>query len=96
MVWICFLCLSIEYFREEFMMKVGRPIRIDDAMSITSKGKFSRMYVEVDITKRLLGKFRVSKNIRHIKYEGLYLICFHFGIYGHKRKYAHLSLLNRL
>lgn len=31
--------------------KVGRPVRIDDATSITSKGKFAKMCVEVDITK---------------------------------------------
>lgn len=36
---------------------MGQPVRIDDATSITSKGRYARMCVKVDITKHLLGKF---------------------------------------
>lgn len=41
------------------------------------------MCVEVDITKPLISKFVLRRKIRRIKYEGLHLICFNCGVYGH-------------
>lgn len=90
LVWVHFPCLPIELFREEFLMKVGakigRPVRVDDYMSITARWKFARMCVEIDITKPLLGKFKVNKRIRKIEYEGIHLVCFHCGKYDHKKE----------
>lgn len=66
--------------------KIGRSIRADYATSITSRGKFARMCVKVDFLKKLLPKFRLKNRIRKIEYEGLYLVCFKCGIYGHREE----------
>lgn len=43
LVWVRFPCLSIKYYNSEFHMKleekIGRPIKIDYATSVTSRGK---------------------------------------------------------
>ncbi|XP_073015397.1 uncharacterized protein [Primulina eburnea] len=89
LVWVRFPCLPIEYYDQEFLMKIGnkigRPIRVDQATSMVSRGKFARMCVEVDITKPLLAKFKLRRRVRKIEYEGIHLICFDCGVYGHRQ-----------
>lgn len=86
-VWIRFPCLPAEYFDHSFLMrvggKIGRPINIDTATSLVSRASFARVCVEVDITKPLLSKFTLRNRVRPIVYEGLHLICFKCGMYGH-------------
>ncbi|XP_031124327.1 uncharacterized protein LOC116027041 [Ipomoea triloba] len=86
-VWVRFPCLPVEYFDYNFLMKVGkkigRPINIDTATSLVSPASFARICVEVDITKPLLSKFTLRRIVRPIVYEGLHLICFKCGVYGH-------------
>ncbi|XP_031124226.1 uncharacterized protein LOC116026940 [Ipomoea triloba] len=86
-VWIRFPCLPSEYFDRQFLLrvgeKVGRPINIDTATSLVSRASFARVCVEVDITKPLLAKFTLKNRVRPIVYEGLHLICFKCGMYGH-------------
>ncbi|XP_031124339.1 uncharacterized protein LOC116027054 [Ipomoea triloba] len=86
-VWIRFPCLPAEYFDHKFLMrvgsKIGRPINIDTATSLVSRASFARVCVEVDITKPLLAKFTLKNRVRPIVYEGLHLICFKCGMYGH-------------
>jgi predicted metal-binding protein len=42
--------------------------------------------MEVDLTKPLLAKFQLRRRVRKIVYEGLHLICFHCGQYGHRKE----------
>ncbi|XVF57141.1 hypothetical protein PTKIN_Ptkin06aG0180000 [Pterospermum kingtungense] len=97
LVWVRFPCLPIEYFDYDFLMKVGekigRPVCVDEATSLVSRGKFARMCVEIDITKPLLAKFRVRRRIRKIEYEGIHLVCFHCGVYGHRKEICPSFLL---
>lgn len=87
LVWVRFPNLPIEYYDYEFLMKIGKkigePKYIDQATNIVSRGRFARMCVEVDITKPLLSKFKLRRRIRRIEYEGIHLVCFKCGIYGH-------------
>lgn len=53
--------------------KFGRPIKVDGTTSLISKGKFARIYIEVDITKRLLSKFELEGKKHPIEYEGIHL-----------------------
>lgn len=80
LVWVRFPCLSIEYYNADFLMKLGekirRPIKIDYATSVTSRGKFARLCMKVDLSKCLLLKFCLRKKVRRIKYERLYLVFF--------------------
>lgn len=86
-VWVRFSCLSAKYYDYKFLMrvggKIGRAINIDTATSLVSRAMFARICVEVDITKPLLSKFTLRRKVRGIVYEGLHLICFKCGMYGH-------------
>lgn len=75
LVWIRFPCLPVEYYREEFHMKVGekvdRLVQVDLTTNMVSRVKFSRMCIEIDITKPFLRKFKIKKCTRKNKYEGI-------------------------
>lgn len=43
------------------------------------------MCVEVDITKSLLSKFRIKGRSKKIEYEGIHIVCFHCGVYKHRK-----------
>ncbi|XP_075481174.1 uncharacterized protein LOC142521884 [Primulina tabacum] len=51
LVWVRFPCLPVEYYDKDFLMKIGRkigrPIRVDQATSLVSRGKFARICVEI-------------------------------------------------
>ncbi|XP_031120258.1 uncharacterized protein LOC116023400 [Ipomoea triloba] len=89
LVWIRFPALPIEYFEDEFLRKigkeVGRPVKVDYTTSLVSKGKFARICIELDMTKPLLSKFTIAGEVMPIEYEGLQMVCFKCGIYGHKQ-----------
>lgn len=40
--------------------------------------------MEVNFSKPLLSKFRFHRRVRHIKYEGIHLVYFAYGSYGHR------------
>lgn len=87
LVWVRFPDLPLEYFDADILFrvgeKIGKPIRMDSATSLISKGNFARLCVEVDITKPLLSRFWLRKKVRTIEYEGIHMVCFKCGIYGH-------------
>lgn len=90
LAWVRIPCLPIEYYDTNFLMRVGKLIRelmkVDQATGTVSRGKFARICVEVDITKPLLAKFKLQNQIRRIEYEGLHLVCFWCGFYGHRKE----------
>ncbi|XP_031112039.1 uncharacterized protein LOC116016010 [Ipomoea triloba] len=89
LVWVRFPSLSIEYFDDDFLRKignkVGRPIKIDNTTSIATRRKFARICVEVDISKPLLSKFTVEDKVCLIEYEGIHMVCFKCGVFGHRK-----------
>ena len=44
---------------------------------------FARMCVEIDLESPLIPSYNVDGNSLRIEYEGLHLICFHCGKFGH-------------
>ncbi|XP_019184629.1 PREDICTED: uncharacterized protein LOC109179582 [Ipomoea nil] len=87
LVWIRIPCLPAEYYSLIFLRKlgnkVGRTIRVDQATSMVSRGMFARVCVEVDITKPLISKFTYKGRVRLVAYEGIHMVCFTCGVYGH-------------
>lgn len=81
LVWVRFPTLPIENDNADFLMtlgtKIGRPIKVDYATSMKTRGKFSRFCVEVDLSKPLLLKFCLRKRVRRI---------FKCGMYGHRKE----------
>ncbi|XP_031095188.1 uncharacterized protein LOC115999480 [Ipomoea triloba] len=89
LVWVRFPAVPIEYFEDDFLMKIGkyigRPIKVDTTTSLVSIGRFARVCVELDLTKSLLAKFTLGGEVIPIEYEGIQMVCFKCGIYGHKQ-----------
>ncbi|XP_031127744.1 uncharacterized protein LOC116029845 [Ipomoea triloba] len=65
--------------------KLGRIVRIDHTTSLVSRGKFTRVCVESDITKPLISRFTLEDKVWHVAYEGIHVVCFSCGMYGHKQ-----------
>ncbi|CAN1133322.1 hypothetical protein LINPERHAP2_LOCUS7577 [Linum perenne] len=86
-VWVCLLGIPFEYFDSKILKfigdRIGKTVRIDHTTLEGSRGNFARIYVEVDLSKPLLSKYRLRRRVRRIEYEGFHLICFNCGCYGH-------------
>lgn len=86
--WVRIPHLSVEYFDKEFLQKVGGKIgkvaRIDNNTALAQRGQFTRLSVELDLSKPLLSKFWLKGRIWKVQYEGLRLICFKCGKIGHQ------------
>ncbi|CAN1192310.1 hypothetical protein LINPERHAP2_LOCUS41481 [Linum perenne] len=87
-VWVRLPGLPFEYFDNSILKiigdRIGRTVRIDHTTLEGSRGNFARICVEVDLSKPLLSKYRLRRRVRRIEYEGLHVICFNCGCYGHK------------
>ncbi|XP_028806314.1 uncharacterized protein LOC114761155 [Neltuma alba] len=60
-----------------------KPLKIDRTTTFSDKGGFARIYVELDLQKPLLPAFDHFGENHAIEYEGLHLVCFNYGTYGH-------------
>lgn len=87
-IWVCFPNLPVEYYKEAWLKKtwdlIGRTIKVDDTTCATSRGKFARVWVKIDLRKPLRSKFILRERKWMVRYKGLQDICFVCGKYGHK------------
>lgn len=87
-VWIRIPNLLIELCNAKFLWRVGSHIgtmlKVDNTTSIQTRAKFARIWVELDLRKQLIPKFKVLSYEFKVEYEGLHLICFQCGKYGHR------------
>lgn len=97
-VWVRVPELPIEYYKKNILWEVGneigRTLRVDvhtineeklrNGVRATERGQFARICVEVDLRKALLPIVRVRKTWYKVEYEGLPLICFECGRFGHR------------
>ena len=60
-------------------------MKIDDATSNISRRLYARVCVEIDLCKPLRAKFELRRKVRRIEYEGIHLVCFGCGMYGHRK-----------
>ncbi|CAN1146876.1 hypothetical protein LINPERHAP2_LOCUS15533, partial [Linum perenne] len=94
-VWVRLPGLPLEYFDAAILLiigdKIGKTIRIDYVMLQGNRGNYARICVEVDILKPLLSKYRMRRRVRRIEYEGLHIVCFTCGCYGHQLEACPLS-----
>ncbi|KAF7831394.1 uncharacterized protein G2W53_013727 [Senna tora] len=85
--WVHLPDLPIELYDDKFLFRlghyIGKVIRIDVNTSLQSRGKYARLYVELDLSQPLLSQYCVHGIVRKIEYEGLHFICFECGTYGH-------------
>ncbi|CAL5355906.1 unnamed protein product [Camellia sinensis] len=89
MVWIRFSGVPIEYFNENLLLRlgglVGRAIKTDKLTADASRGRFARVCVELNLKDALVSKVGINNVEFTVEYEGLHLICFECGKYGHKQ-----------
>ncbi|CAN0906412.1 hypothetical protein LINGRAHAP2_LOCUS24233 [Linum grandiflorum] len=85
MAWIQLPDLPIELYNPEAVLRIasriGKPVRVDRATKEGARGKYARVCVDIDLSKRLLLKYKVEGNTYLVVYEGLYKICTDCGMY---------------
>ncbi|XP_061354838.1 uncharacterized protein At4g02000-like [Gastrolobium bilobum] len=97
-IWIRILGLPVEYYTTHLLWSIGnmfgRTLKIDkNSLSktgsrveeTTKHAKFARICVEVNLSKKFLSKFKIGNRYFNVAYEGLHLICFGCGRYGHRK-----------
>lgn len=52
--------------------KIGKTIRIDKTTELRARGCFVRLYMEMDLSKPLLSRFRLRRRVRRVEYEGFH------------------------
>lgn len=87
--WVRIPDLPIEFYSVEALgligNMIGKTIKIDRSTSIYEKGGFARICVEIDLQKPLLPAFKLFGETHQLVYEGLHLVCFECGKYGHEK-----------
>lgn len=62
---------------------VGNTVKVDPISVEAYRGRYTRVCVEVDLSQPLLPSITVLDEPQLVEYEGLHLICFSCGMYGH-------------
>lgn len=79
--------LTVEYYNEDFLLrvgdKIGKSVKVDQQTVMAMRGKYARICIEVDLTKPFTPFIWIDQELQAVEYEGLHLICFGCGKYGH-------------
>lgn len=88
LVWIRFLKLPLEMFKESTLLIIGNTIgkitKVDMTTTDVARGRFARVCVEIDLERPLLPSLMVMGRVVQVEYEGLGRMCFQRGRYSHK------------
>ncbi|GLT67936.1 hypothetical protein SLA2020_402090 [Shorea laevis] len=96
-VWVRIPALPIWCYNDVGMQRVGeqlgKVLKMDYATKHAVRGKYAKVCVEIDLTKKLPGVVYVDgdSNGYPVAYEGLDKICFECGWYGHRREECKLT-----
>ncbi|XP_061374737.1 uncharacterized protein LOC133316952 [Gastrolobium bilobum] len=63
---------------------LGKFIRLDNETTNLATGKFARICLELDLSQPLKAEHMIEGRYKKVEYEGLHLICYTCGKYGHK------------
>ncbi|XP_061337015.1 uncharacterized protein LOC133284068, partial [Gastrolobium bilobum] len=87
--WVRLPGIPLEYYDEAFFRRIGnwlgKMLKIDKTTNEHVRGQFARIFVELDLAQPLEGEYVLDGATKQIEYEGLGLICFHCGCYGHSK-----------
>ncbi|XP_061339920.1 uncharacterized protein LOC133286515 [Gastrolobium bilobum] len=100
-IWMRIPSLPIELYSSHHLWRIGnifgRTLKVDKNSirrveerdeEVTSKARYTRICVEVNLNKSLLSKFKIGDQTFQVGYEGLHLICFSCGQYRHKKEHC--------
>ncbi|CAN0876053.1 hypothetical protein LINGRAHAP2_LOCUS11083 [Linum grandiflorum] len=86
LVWVQLPDLSVELHHPTAVMRIasriGTPVRVDRVTKEGACTKYARVYVEIDLTKLLLSKYKIEGKRYFIGYEGLNDLCTACRRYG--------------
>ena len=68
--------------------RIGKTLKVDIITSKQSRGRYVKIYIEVDSTKSLLLEYSIKGKTYHTEYESLHLIFFNYGKYGHYSEFC--------
>lgn len=87
LTWIRIPKLHVEFFKECFLMRIGnmlgKAIKVGLTTMKAGRGQYARICVDVDLRKPLVSRIKINGRLFNVEYEGLNLICFNCGRYGH-------------
>ena len=87
-VWIRLPELPIEFYDPSVLREIGGAIglvlRIDSYTAMGTRASYTRLCIQVDLTKPLITAIRVGKLRQKVLYEGISSLCFCCGRLGHK------------
>ncbi|XP_028802559.1 uncharacterized protein LOC114757642 [Neltuma alba] len=92
LAWVRISRLPVDYYDEGLLhvlgCQIGKVIKVDKTTAKQSKGWFARLCVELDLKKPLLPVILVNRKEKKVEYEGIHLICFACGRYGHDKNHC--------
>lgn len=95
LVWIRFLTLPLEMFDDKSLLGianvVGKGVKVDTHSVDKVKGKYARVYMELDLNATLVPNVLVWGKKQPVEYEGLPHICFNYGKHGHKQELCRVN-----
>ncbi|KAI9075393.1 hypothetical protein K1719_042643 [Acacia pycnantha] len=102
-VWVRIPTLPLYVYSEECLLEIGniigKALKVDvntlaqcnNRNMMVERGKFDVVSVEVDLNQPLKSRFVIRSTIYTVEYEGLDLICFKCGKYGHSQEKCPLA-----
>ncbi|OMO68562.1 reverse transcriptase [Corchorus capsularis] len=94
--WVRLPQLPMEYYSamaiRRITSRVGRVIRLDRTTETVERGGFTRVCVQLDLSKPLKAVVNIGSMVQKVEYEGLHLICFRCGQFGHRRDACPLNV----
>ena len=86
-VWIRLPSLAVHLYDRKILQKlgqlVGTVIKINSTTTSSTCGRFARLAVSISLTRPLVSQFELDVKIQKVEYEGLPIICYKCGRYGH-------------
>ncbi|XP_061360944.1 uncharacterized protein LOC133304882 [Gastrolobium bilobum] len=86
--WVRLPGFPLEYVNSSSLKRVGdwlgKFICLDAATTNLARGKFARICLELDLSQPLKAEYMIENRYKKVEYEGLHLICYTCGKYGHR------------
>lgn len=84
------------YYDEDVLFalasSIGTLVKIDINTRLATCARFAKVCVEVDLTKPLVARFNLDHKWFYVEYEGIHLICYACGMYGHRTETCAVTL----
>ncbi|MBA0709402.1 hypothetical protein Golax_024437 [Gossypium laxum] len=97
-VWVRFSRLRYRYYSSGLLRIIskilGEIIKVDYNTTKVKREQFAGLAVMIDLKKPLVSRMGVDGHIQYMEYEGLLIICYECGCYGHNKESC-LKLQNK-